>query len=67
MVIKEPNELFIGTLNCRGLSRKAKKEQLTNDITHFKLDITAVQETKIKGSDDIEYLQPNQSIWNNNT
>ena len=34
---------------------------------HFKLDIMAVQETKIQGVNKIETLQPKKDIWYDNT
>ena len=42
--------LFIGSLNCRLLERE-KVQQLCQDIEHFKINISAVQETKIKGEE----------------
>ena len=48
---KESRNLFIGSLNCRGLAKKEKVQQLCQDIEHFKINILAVQETKIKGEE----------------
>ena len=42
------DHLNIGTLNCRGLTKTDKKLDLTNDLDSYKVDITALQETKIK-------------------
>ena len=48
--------LRIGSLNCRGLSKEEKQFNLINDISKYNLDITALQETKIRGKDLIKSL-----------
>ena len=56
------DHLNIGTLNCRGLTKTDKKLDLTNDLDSYKVDITALQETKIKGDCWIEYLKSKSGI-----
>ena len=63
----ESRNLLIGTLNCRGLARKEKVQQLCQDLEHFKLDILAVQETKIKGKEKISQVQARNGVWTENT
>ena len=64
---KESRNLFIGSLNCRGLAKKEKVQQLCQDIEHFKINILAVQETKIKGEERTDQIQPENGIWTENT
>ena len=40
--------LTIATFNVRGLTKKYKQEQLARDITRYKIDISAIQESKVK-------------------
>ena len=42
--------LKIGTINCRGLTKKLKKNQLANDAQRLGADIMVTQETKIKNT-----------------
>ena len=45
--MKKP-ELRIGTFNCRGITRKIKKQQLADDMVKMNAAAIATQETKIK-------------------
>ena len=54
--IKNKDILKIGTLNCRGLTKFDKKEELVRDINKYNIDILAVQETKIKGISELEQI-----------
>ena len=62
---KESRNLFIESLNCCGLAKKEKVQQLCQDIEHFKINILAVQESKIKGK-KIDQIQPENGIWTEN-
>ena len=41
-------KLSIATFNVRGLTQEYKQEQLSRDLTKYKIDIISIQETKIK-------------------
>ena len=58
MLSKESRNLFIGSLNCRGLAK---------DIEYLKINILAVQETKIKGEEKTDQIQPENGVWTENT
>ena len=47
-------EIRIATWNVRGLTDSEKKENLGKDCSRYRLDVTAIQETKIFNSDEIE-------------
>ena len=50
-------KLSIATFNVRGLTQEYKQEQLSRDITKYKLDVISIQETKIKEDTDINIGQ----------
>ena len=56
----------IGTWNLRGLKLADKRQHLANDINTYKLDILTVQETHLKGTDQIELPTPNNNTNNRN-
>ena len=64
---KESRNLFIIFLNCRGLAKKEEVQQLCQDIEHLKINILAVQETKIKGEEKPDQIQPENGVWTKNT
>ena len=41
----------MGSLNCDGLAKSEKVQQLCQDIEHFKIKKLPIQETKIKGKE----------------
>ena len=48
------DSLIIGTWNVRGLSNDIKKEELARECEKYKIDILAIQETKIASKEDLD-------------
>ena len=47
------NLLKVGSFNIRGINSDLKKCNLATDMERYKLDVLAIQETHIKGNQDI--------------
>ncbi len=45
--------LRVGNFNCRGIKQELKKCNILQDLEHYRLDILAVQETRLKGEEVI--------------
>ena len=43
-------EISVATINCRGIRREHKLKQLVSDITRYKIQIAAIQETHLRGT-----------------
>ena len=50
--MKSKDTLTISTFNVRGLSKQYKQEQLSRDLKRYKVDVCAMQETKVKYESD---------------
>ena len=50
-------KLSVASFNVRGLTQEYKQEQLSRDITKYKIDVISLQETKIKEDVDINIGQ----------
>ena len=57
----------IGTWNLRGIISEDRKQHLANDLHTYKLHILTVQETHLRGTDQIQLPAPNNTNFRNNT
>ena len=49
------------------LQKTKEVQQLCQDIEHLKINILAVQKTKIKGEEKTDRIQPENGVWTENT
>ena len=54
-------KLLTATFNVRGLTQMYKQEQLSRDVTKYKIDILSIQETKTRENID-KYIGKNRLI-----
>ena len=58
---RRTNDLAIGTINCRGIRGELKQKQLVGDITRYKVQILALQETHLQGTGTFEVSDGNNT------
>ena len=56
-------KLSIATFNVRELTQEYKQEQLSRDMTKYKLDVISIQETKIREDVDKNIPQIDKNFW----